>query len=336
MNNLISIIIPVYNTEKYLAKCLDSVINQTYSNLEILLINDGSTDNSLDLCKQYADKDYRIKLIDQNNQGISVVRNTGIALAKGAYIGFVDSDDYMELNMFEILMKSMEKEKADIVCCNYKGVDEFNNQLYTSCTFDQNTAISGVEATKLIFQDKELKSFPWNKLYKKALFNDIYYPEDRIYEDVAATYQLMFKAKKVILLTDCLCNYVQRPTNITSELSSKLSYKSYYDVFLVAIEKYLFCQQHVELNNFRTKQKKDAFKLGIQTLKGSIQEGLVNFKYYRDKVIEGLLLFNSNATEKSNKKYDTCYFIIINLPLLFYFYYRTQFILKLSIKKLIK
>ena len=115
LNNMkISIIVPVYNVEKYLERCLDSLINQTLKDIEIICINDGSTDNSSEILKEYAKKDSRIIIINQNNQGISVARNNGMNKAKGKYIGFVDSDDWVDLDFFEKLYKAAEKHNAQI------------------------------------------------------------------------------------------------------------------------------------------------------------------------------------------------------------------------------
>lgn len=126
---LISIIIPVYKVEKYLAKCLDSVINQTYKNLEIILIDDGSPDNSGKICDEYAKKDNRIKVIHKENGGVSSARNAGISIAKGKYIGFVDSDDWLELNMYEKLMEYAKKDNSDITRIRYYKVYE-NEKIY--------------------------------------------------------------------------------------------------------------------------------------------------------------------------------------------------------------
>ena len=127
MNETISIIIPVYNVEKYLNKCLNSVIEQTYKNIEVILIDDGSTDNSGKICDEYAKNDIRIKIIHQQNGGVSTARNNGLEHATGKYITFVDSDDYIEKEMIETMAKKIMKKNADIVICGVTDRDEENN-----------------------------------------------------------------------------------------------------------------------------------------------------------------------------------------------------------------
>ena len=122
MEDLVSIIIPVYNTEKYLSKCLESVINQTYKNLEIILINDGSTDKSKEICESFAKKDKRIQILNKENSGVSSARNHGMRLAKGQYIAFIDGDDYAEENYIEELLKNLKQTESDCVLCGYNRV----------------------------------------------------------------------------------------------------------------------------------------------------------------------------------------------------------------------
>src|SRR5699024_4494271 len=127
MSDLISVIVPVYNVEKYVRRCIDSICGQTYSNLEIILIDDGSTDSSGKICDEMAAKDGRISVIHQENKGLSQARNAGLDQAKGEYIAFVDSDDYLSLNMYECLLKSLKENNADVVRCAIKNVYEGEN-----------------------------------------------------------------------------------------------------------------------------------------------------------------------------------------------------------------
>ena len=131
MENLISVIVPVYNIEAYLRKCIDSILAQTYTNLEIILVDDGSTDNSGEICNEYAAKDARIRVIHKGNGGLSSARNTGIDIATGKYIGFVDSDDYLAPDMYEKLLGAIVNNHADISVCNVHHVDE-NEELISS------------------------------------------------------------------------------------------------------------------------------------------------------------------------------------------------------------
>lgn len=211
MNDLISIIIPVYNTEKYLSRCLDSIINQTYTNLEIIIIDDGSSDNSYDICLEYAKKDKRIKLIKQKNMGLSATRNKGIRLATGKYIGFVDSDDVISLKMYEILYNNIKKYKSEVALCDF-------------CTFSKDVTFED-ECTPIIFDKKEvikellidrnITSHVVDKLYSKELFSNITFPINKKYEDILTTYKLLQKVKKSVYIPSKLYGYYQRDDSIT-------------------------------------------------------------------------------------------------------------------------
>ncbi len=222
MNKLVSVIVPIYNVEAYLEKCITSIINQTYTNIEIILINDGSTDTSLKICQEYQKLDNRIIILNKNNEGLSAARNDGIAKSKGKYICFIDGDDYISPNYIEKLYNDLTKHKADISVCNfyyenYQGSltkkKECQNQIYTS-----------TEALKDIFLiQKNLEIMVWNKLYKKELFtkNNITFPKSMIHEDNFVTYKLFAKSKRISLINDKLYYYVQRNNSITNTYSKK-------------------------------------------------------------------------------------------------------------------
>ena len=139
-NELISIVVPVYNVEKYLKRCLDSLVNQTYKNIEIILVNDGSTDSSLEICKGYAKKDSRVKIISKKNEGLGYTRNEGINIAKGIYIAFIDSDDYVDENFYEKLYVSAKKYNSDMVYASFKSVDK-NNKMRTTFNIRLNKQV---------------------------------------------------------------------------------------------------------------------------------------------------------------------------------------------------
>ena len=163
----ISVIVPIYNAEAYLNRCLDSIINQTYSDLEIILINDGSTDNSLDICLEYASKDKRIVVYNQTNKGISKTRNKGIELATGDYIGFVDSDDIISPRMYETLYNLMTDEKCLIAGCQY-------TKFTSSCKFkeDKNYISYTKEEALKKNLNEEISNFLWDKLIKEELYKE--------------------------------------------------------------------------------------------------------------------------------------------------------------------
>ncbi|WP_342985836.1 glycosyltransferase family 2 protein [Clostridium saudiense] len=222
---LISIIIPIYNMEKYLDKCINSVINQTYKNIEILLINDGSTDSSIEICNRYKLRDKRIKVINTDNRGVAEARNIGIELAKGDFIGFVDSDDYIELNMFEKLFDLVNKNQCDMAICGYFIEDERNRIIKVGDPKNEVNIFNTEEAMKALINNGNYTSFPVDKLYRKSLFNDIKYPKGKIYEDADTTYKLIHKCKRVIYDPEPLYHYVQRSNSISHSFRPEMMYR---------------------------------------------------------------------------------------------------------------
>lgn len=214
MKDLISVIIPVYNTEEYVTKCLDSVVQQTYENLEIIVIDDGSTDNSFEICKKYAEMDERIILIKQDNQGLSATRNRGIELASGKYIGFVDSDDMIGIHMYEFLYRAIVEQQSEIAIGDYLVFDggiPFFEMDYSS----QKLAI--LEVLKELMIDKKITSHAVDKLYLKSLFDDIKFPVGKKYEDIATVYKLFLKCSSIAYVDRNLYGYYQRSGSITSQ-----------------------------------------------------------------------------------------------------------------------
>ena len=217
-NPLISVIIPVYKVEKYLDKCIDSVINQTYDNLEIILVDDGSPDNCPKMCDEYAKKDKRIKVIHKENGGLSDARNKGIDIATGEFITFIDSDDYVEKNYVEFLYNLAKENNAEIsmgkqyVRYTNKTLNTGTNNLYVLNSHDT------LEKT-LYGEDFDVSA--WAKLYKKDLFKEIRYPKGRLFEDSATTYKLIDKANKIVLKSVPIYNYMMRNDSITNETFNK-------------------------------------------------------------------------------------------------------------------
>lgn len=203
--NLISIIIPVHNVEQYLRQCIDSVINQTYKNLEIILVNDGSTDNSGKICDEYAAKDNRIEVIHKQNGGVSSARNVGLDVATGDYIGFVDSDDYIEQDMYEYLFSINKKNNTSLAVCNFYIVKDEN--ILTSPTIVKHSVLSAEEMLECSF--KQL--FSWNKLIARKLFENLRFPEDVGYgEDMAVCMNLFIRAEKISYGKKTKYFYIQR------------------------------------------------------------------------------------------------------------------------------
>lgn len=202
VNVVISIIIPVYNGEGYLQKCIESIQKQTYSDIEIILINDGSTDNSGRICDEFTGKDKRIKVIHKKNEGVSIARNIGIQEAKGEYIGFVDCDDYLESAMYEKLLKSIVRNKADMAICNYSNNEYFNLEKET---LNQN------ELFDLILDKDKFRGYPWNKLYKSELLKNLNFNKSiSLCEDLLFNCEYVTRCKKISIIDEKLYNYIKR------------------------------------------------------------------------------------------------------------------------------
>ena len=209
---LISVIVPIYNTELYLKRCLDSIIKQTYKNLEIILVDDGSTDNSLKICNEYKAKDKRIKVYHKKNEGLSSTRNYGMKKACGNYLFFIDSDDFMSLDIIEFLYNSLKENQADIVTCKHHDV--LNNQIIEEISINNSYLCNNEQALAKLLYQKDCSTNTWAKLYKKELFNNILFPEKIICEDLATTYLLFSKANKVVINTSKKYYYVKRYNSI--------------------------------------------------------------------------------------------------------------------------
>lgn len=225
METLISLVIPVYKVEEYLERCINSVIAQTYQNLEIILVDDGSPDKCPRICDEYAKKDNRIRVIHKNNGGLSDARNAGIDAANGMYIGFVDSDDYIHPEMYERLWKQLNEENADIVIC---GIERVYHAGYEVQEVAENAIkkYDGLQAIRNIL-DKNLhvvSVVAWGKLYKKSLFEGIRFPKGKIHEDEFTTYQLFYKSNKIVELSGRYYYYFQREDSIMGVRKKKFVY----------------------------------------------------------------------------------------------------------------
>ena len=218
-NDKISVIIPVYNIEKYISRCIESVINQTYKKTEIIIVNDGSTDTSGNICAAYAEKDSRIILINQENQGLSMARNNAIDVATGEYIGFVDGDDWVEVDMFSTLYQIAVQYDADIAECSHAHVEEAGKiDIRTNEDSDRDYACVYEEPLDKI-SDHILRGNKcvWNKIYKRHLFDNIRFPKGKIFEDVFTTYKLIDKANKIVKSSAVKYNYLKRTDSLSRQ-----------------------------------------------------------------------------------------------------------------------
>ena len=216
---LISVIVPVYNTAPWLRACLDSICRQTYLNLEIICVNDGSTDGSPEILEEYAMKDHRIKVIHQKNAGLSAARNVGIRAAKGDYVTGVDSDDYLDLEAYAILLPHLQ-DKPDLVCFGIRGVDQYGNDV--SNAYMQLPQVGDfTPETELILKTN---AYFWNKLFNLQKVREwgCSFPEGLRHEDAVFVYGYMPQCKKLRYVEDKLYNYMQRDGSITNSARMQL------------------------------------------------------------------------------------------------------------------
>lgn len=218
--HLISLVIPVYKVEKYLHKCVDSILAQTYKNLEIILVDDGSPDNCGKICDEYAAKDSRIKVIHQPNGGLSVARNAGLDIATGDYIGFVDSDDYIAPEMFEKLYFALTENSADISICNYDYVDSLYQTMNVYSPVE-NRLYNSAEIIECLFSEYYCYFVTvWNRLYKAEVFSRLRFEEGKKFEDAFIAHHIFLECRKIVTIRDKLYYYLQRNDSI---MGSKLS-----------------------------------------------------------------------------------------------------------------
>ena len=233
MNKKISIIVPIYNMEQYLERCLLSLIHQDYQNLEIILINDGSTDNSINICNKYKKIDNRIIVINKAHSGLSDTRNIGIKKATGDYIGFVDSDDYIDKDMFKNLIEGAEKynpnEKAKRNPLNYIKMNK-------------------KQALEQLLYDKNIGNYVIDKLFSKTLFDNISFPIGKLYEDISTTYKLFIKANNIIYIPTTMYYYYQRSDSIVNNITRE----SILDYINAVFERYYDLKNNYNFSNLYT------------------------------------------------------------------------------------
>ena len=217
---LVSIIVPIFNVGPYLKKCLDSIINQSYKNLEIILIDDGSSDGSEIICDKYKELDNRVVVIHKENEGLSSARNKGLDIASGHLISFVDSDDYIEPNMIELLKKNMDRYNSDIAICAFYQIKDGIRKSIGTDNEKQELFFTG--KNKFVNTQNKLDSltvYPWNKLYKKELFDGIRYQDGKIYESSYIMCNILDKSEKTSYILTPLYNYVFRKSSIVNSFS---------------------------------------------------------------------------------------------------------------------
>lgn len=260
----LSVIIPIYNVEKYLKECLDSIIasinQENEEKIEIVLVNDGSTDNSLNICKKYTKEKNYIKLLNKKNGGLSSARNQGIAIAKGKYLSFVDSDDIVSKNYIHNILWMIKKTNFDILLFKYKKFtykDDIKKQISEDimpefCMLKKRNCIN-----KLTID--EVGSFAWNKIYKSTLFKKIRYPQGKYFEDIFTTYKLVDRASVFIESDNVLYYYRQRPGSILHQNNLEKELKIMNDSIEARYKLFLFLS---EKGSYKSQMENNRFLFG--------------------------------------------------------------------------
>ncbi len=209
----LSVIVPIYKVEKYLKRCIDSILIQDYTDFELFLVNDGSPDRCGEICKEYALKDNRIIIINKENGGLSSARNAAIDIMKGKYVTFIDSDDFIHPSMFSSMMKILENTNADISVCSFlRTSEDYCSPPNINNSYEE---LSNVESIKKMYYSGGIAFITaWGKIYKSGLFENVRYPHGKYHEDEFTTYKLLYNAKKIIFTTDQLYFYYINPESI--------------------------------------------------------------------------------------------------------------------------
>lgn len=213
MKDLISVIVPIYKVEEYLCRCVDSIMRQTYKNIEIILVDDGSPDNCGAICDDYEKKDSRIKVIHQENAGLSAARNAGIRISTGKYITVVDSDDYITDDYVQVLYDAVQRTGCDIAIGSHEVIYD-NGTVFDKST-GEDAVLTPKETLKRILYDDGIDLSAWAKLYDRSLFDTVEYPVGRLFEDAATTYLLVDKANAVAVISKPIYKYMIRSNSIT-------------------------------------------------------------------------------------------------------------------------
>lgn len=269
-NELISIIVPIYNVEKYLRECIDSILIQTYENLEIILVDDGSPDNSGKICDEYLKKDTRIKVFHKPNGGLSDARNYGIKQANGKYIQFTDSDDFLDKDMIKTLYMDIKENNSDVSICSFYALK--NEVKYTDATFEKKIFYRD-EAIKVNLLDKEIRNYAWNKLYRKTIFDRVQYPKGRLFEDILTLPRIFMQSSKISIIDIPLYYYRQRSDSILHK---------------------------------KTKESEFAYLDAVEEISNEIRKTNLEFEVYCDYAIANSILntFNDIAYNQMKELYN--------------------------------
>ncbi len=291
----ISVIIPVYNVEKYLSRCLDSLLCQTFTDFEAILIDDHSLDNSLEICNQYAKKDARIRVLrTEKNGGASVSRNVGLKASKGDYISFVDSDDYLEPNYLERLLEVIERTNADICQCGF--VEVVDDLVGEKTSAHAENFFTGEQAFASMYggaNSNAINFLLWNKLYKKEVIGDLLFVEGLRCEDVIFISQVVIKAKRITVFSDQLYYYYRHSDSVMGKMDADLkdliqSHILAYREVAISMEnqtEHVKMLANARLGNYYVSAIKNKMLKCNKDLKKMLKEDKKRFKFNKNKKI---------------------------------------------------
>ena len=225
---LISVIVPIYNIEQYLPACIESIRSQSYYNIEIILVDDGSKDGSLEVCKKFESIDDRIRVIHKSNGGLSTARNVGIESSRGCYLAFVDGDDYIHPDMLRTLYDNLKNYASEISCCSFRKVYHNGGKIELADDLIQDNVnyYTGDDKFIELYKNNINMVIAGNKIYDKKLFRSIRYPEGRLHEDEYIIHELLFECNRIVFTSRQMYFYVQRSGSIMNE-GGALNIKSY-------------------------------------------------------------------------------------------------------------
>lgn len=283
-NKKISVVVPVYNVELYLEKCVNSIINQKYRNLEIILVDDGSPDNSGKICDSFLEKDNRIKVIHKSNGGLSDARNAGIDIATGDFITFVDSDDWIEQDIYYNAMKKNKKNDSDIIVFGIQR--DYDDGKKVISKLEKEEILTNVEGLIYLNSFKNIDLSSCNKIYKKELFDNIRFPINKKCEDYYIMFKLFDISQKILLISDVGYHYFQRTGSIANNAVVNLDYiyasekqlkyfeKKYPELLYIAETDYAFANMALFnfsiSNNLKNKEQRKLFKINSKKYKKSL------------------------------------------------------------------
>lgn len=284
-NPLVSVVVPVYNVEDYISQCIESIISQTYNNLEIIIVIDGSTDRSEEICESYKSKDTRIKIIRQRNQGLSVARNTGIISSRGELICFVDSDDFIKKEMIEKMVDAKLRNNAQMVIAGI--IRYYSDKEYYKKSIATEKTVTPEEALMSILTDDLIGNYSCNKLVDRLLFENVFFPENKVYEDVYTIYKVIAKCKIIYVLSDSFYFYRQRDNSLThipslkafdDQLEGFISQAYWISEQFPALK--IACEKKILNTYLRMFDAGAAWKILDKKRLGCLQQGVIKHKKY--------------------------------------------------------